>query len=273
MKINIHAGHNPDGKIACGSVGLIKESTEARKVKDEVARQLRQLGHTVYDCTCENGMSQNNVLASIVSSCNLHAVDLDVSVHFNSCVNDYAGDGKTTGAEVHIFSTDSKARPYAEKVCKAISGLGLRNRGVKISPNLYFLKRAKSPAMLIECCFVDDADDIKFYNYKSMATAIVYGITGKKAPGIKFELDKTYTAAKDCYLRIAPGAGSVKAHYSGLSNALKLKCRIASGGYAKFKKGKKFHLTEIRYIDSDIWGRMKSGFWVPMVYKGKTRAK
>ena len=34
MKFNIHAGHNPDGKIACGAIGLIKESTEARKVKD-----------------------------------------------------------------------------------------------------------------------------------------------------------------------------------------------------------------------------------------------
>ena len=33
MKINVHAGHNPDGKIDCGAVGLIKESTEARKVK------------------------------------------------------------------------------------------------------------------------------------------------------------------------------------------------------------------------------------------------
>ncbi len=27
MKINVHAGHNPDGKIACGAVGLKKEST------------------------------------------------------------------------------------------------------------------------------------------------------------------------------------------------------------------------------------------------------
>ena len=26
-KYNVHAGHNPDGKKACGAVGLIKEST------------------------------------------------------------------------------------------------------------------------------------------------------------------------------------------------------------------------------------------------------
>ena len=36
MKINVHAGHNPDGKVACGAVGLIKESTEVRAVKDKV---------------------------------------------------------------------------------------------------------------------------------------------------------------------------------------------------------------------------------------------
>lgn len=37
MKFNVHAGHNPDGKIACGACGLIKESTEARKVKKELS--------------------------------------------------------------------------------------------------------------------------------------------------------------------------------------------------------------------------------------------
>ena len=42
MKINVHAGHNPDGKIACGAVGLIKESTEARKVKKKVIKLLRK---------------------------------------------------------------------------------------------------------------------------------------------------------------------------------------------------------------------------------------
>ena len=47
MKFNVHAGHNPDGKIACGACGLIKESTEARKVKKEVVKLLRAKGHTV----------------------------------------------------------------------------------------------------------------------------------------------------------------------------------------------------------------------------------
>ena len=44
MRINVHAGHNPAGKVACGAVGLIQESVEDRRVKDDVISQLRQAG-------------------------------------------------------------------------------------------------------------------------------------------------------------------------------------------------------------------------------------
>ena len=83
MRINVHAGHNPDGKIACGSIGIIKESTEARKV-------------------------------------------------------------------------------------------------VKERRDLYVLRHTNAPAMLVECCFVDDKDDVKRYTAKKMAKAIADGIELKK---------------------------------------------------------------------------------------------
>ena len=179
MRINVHAGHNPDGKVACGAVGIIRESSEARRVKDEVIRQLRQLGHTVYDCTCESGTGQSDVLKRIVSACNAHTVDLDVSIHFNSGCGDRAGDGRTTGTEVFVYNSTSKAKGYAENVCRAIAGLGFKNRGVKYSKSLYVLKKTKAPAMLIECCFVDDRDDVQLYHCQKMASAIVLGLTGK----------------------------------------------------------------------------------------------
>lgn len=179
MKINVHAGHNPDGKIACGAVGLIKESTEARKVKKEVIRLLRKKGHKVYDCTCTNGTSQTDVLKQIVKKCNQHKVDLDISIHFNSGAADKKGNGKTTGTEVYVYSTKSAAYPVAERIDKAIAALGFRDRGVKVRTNLYVLHRTNSPAMLIECCFVDDKDDVKLYDAKKMAAAIVTGIFGQ----------------------------------------------------------------------------------------------
>lgn len=180
MRINVHAGHNPDGKVACGAVGFIQESTEARKVKDEVIRQLRQMGHTVYDCTCENGASQADVLTKIVNACNAHTVDLDVSIHFNAGAGDKNGNGQTTGTEVLVYSTAGGAKQAAESVCASISSLGFKNRGIKANTSLYFLRKTKAPAMLIECCFVDDRDDIQLYDAQKMAEAIVYGITGMK---------------------------------------------------------------------------------------------
>lgn len=183
MKINVHAGHNPDGKVACGAVGIIRESTEARRVKDEVISQLRQLGHTVKDCTVDNGTSQADVLTKIVNKCNegLWAADLDVSIHFNAGAGDRAGNGKTTGTEVLVYNQTSKARTYAQRICNEISALGFRNRGVKYSTSLYVLKKTKAPALLVECCFVDDKDDVQRYDYKTMAAAIVKGITGQTA--------------------------------------------------------------------------------------------
>ena len=180
MRINIHAGHNPDGMTACGAVGLIRESTEARAVKDRVVVQLTAMDHTVHDCTCNNGASQQDVLKRIVAACNAHEVDLDVSIHFNAAANPEP-DGKTTGTEVLVYDKTSKSVPWAQQIADSIAALGYRNRGVKERPGLYVLKHTKAPALLVECCFVDDPEDIAIYNADRMAAAIVAGITGQAA--------------------------------------------------------------------------------------------
>ena len=164
MRINIHAGHNPDEKIACGAVGLIKESTEARAIKDYVIKYLKSDGHTVYDCTVNDGKSAADVLKKIVTKCNTHTVDIDVSIHLNSGAGDKKGNGKSTGVEVLIYSNDSKAKDEAERVCKKLATLGFKNRGVKVRPDLYVLRKSEHPAMLIEVCFCDDKDDVKIFN-------------------------------------------------------------------------------------------------------------
>lgn len=180
MRINVHAGHNPDGMTACGAVGLIRESTEARAVKDRVMAQLTAMGHTVHDCTCNNGAGKEDVLKRIVAACNNHDVDLNVSIHFNAAANPEP-DGKTTGTEVLVYDNASPAVPWAQQIADSIAALGYRNRGIKDRPGLYVLKHTKAPALLVECCFVDDPDDVAIYNADRMAAAIVAGITGQAA--------------------------------------------------------------------------------------------
>ena len=198
MKINIHAGHNPDGKIACGAVGLVKESTEARTVKDKVIQYLKKAGHTVYDCTCNDGVSQSDVLKKIVAKCNAHKVDLDVSIHFNSGANDKKGDGKSKGVEVLVYSEKSKSFDAAKRVCDKLSTLGLKNRGVKVRDDLYFLKHTNASALLIEVAFTDDFDDVEIYkkNVNKIAKYIAESLVNKTIEENKTE-NKNITLDKE----------------------------------------------------------------------------
>ena len=180
VKYNVHAGHCPQGKGASGATGFLKESVEDRKVKDEVIRLLKGQGHTVYDCTCDTAESQSGCLDKIVSKCNRHSVKRDISIHLNSGRNDQRGDGATGGVEVYVYSGSSEACNDAEKICVAVSkALGIANRGVKINTSLRVLRTTKSPALLVECCFVDDKDDFEHWDAKKCAAAIVKGLTGK----------------------------------------------------------------------------------------------
>ena len=66
MIINVHGGHS----LKCrGASGLLDEVNEDRKVKNKVIELLRANGHTVYDCTDDNGKDQNSNLKAIVSKC------------------------------------------------------------------------------------------------------------------------------------------------------------------------------------------------------------
>lgn len=171
MNFNVHGGHS----LKCrGASGLLDEVNEDRKVKNKVIELLRANGHTVYDCTDDNGKDQNSNLKAIVNKCNDHKVDLDVSIHLN------AGGG--TGTEVYVYSDNSKAKDEAERIVKNISNtLGIRNRGVKTSTKLYVLRKTNSPALLVECCFVDNAIDKVKWNADKCAKAIVEGIIGVRA--------------------------------------------------------------------------------------------
>ena len=165
---NVHAGHN--FKVS-GSSGYFSETTESRNVKNAVISKLQSLDYKVYDCTDDSGKTQNENLKNIVSKCNDHAADLNISIHFN------ASNGQGHGVEVLQYS--NKTKTAAQNICNAIAQLGFKNRGVKDRTDLYVLKHTKAPAILIECCFCDSAIDAGLYNCETMASAIVKGLTGE----------------------------------------------------------------------------------------------
>lgn len=185
---NVHAGHNPAGKVACGAADLLDESRENRLVKGELINYLRQYGNTAYDCTEDNGKNQRDVLEKIVKKCNAHTVDFDFSLHLNSGRNDDTGDGRPGGVECHISADNKGKKAVAERILSKMEGIGFRRHdsGIVIRNDLYVLNHTKAPAILIEICFVDDRDDYNQYmkaGYKTVARAIAEGIMNKTISG------------------------------------------------------------------------------------------
>lgn len=218
MKIGIDMGHTLSGE-GTGSQGCgYKEQNLTRELGKIVIEILKKEGHTIYDCTVDKSSNNAQQLIDRVNKANKQPLDLFVSIHFNACVNDVKGDGRTTGTEVLLHSMSSKAKPYAERIVKKIANVGLKNRGVK-THNAYVLKHTKAPALLIETCFIDDRDDMNVYlkSPRKVAKAIVEGI-----------LDKTITdvveTPKNGFYRVLVGS------YKDKNNAIKRQEELKSKG-------------------------------------------
>ena len=252
MIFTVHGGHN---RKAPGTSYLLDEVTEDRKIKDLVISKLKSLGHTVYDCTDDEGASKSTCLANIAKKCNSHVdADLNISIHLNSCVNDLEGDGTTTGTEVWVYKKGNTASSYAERVCEAISELGYRNRGVKASTGLYILRHTKKPTILIECCFLDDADDVRIYNAEAMATAIVKGITGQVV-GFTEHHD-TASSSSGYLVKVTASTLNVRSDASA-SSAITVKVH----------NGEVYTIVEEKMNGSTPWGKLKSGAgWICLNY-------
>lgn len=248
MNFNIHAGHNPDGKIACGASGYIKESTEARNVVRDVIAELKRRGHNGFDCTCNNGTGQTDVLRKICSKANTRTVDCDVSIHFNS------SNGQGNGTEV-LYKTSNGSK-WATKVQKSIvKGCGFKDRGIKKRDNLYYLNNTKNVAILIEVCFVDNKADVNKYNSKKVAKAIVDGLVGEEKGSVKMDKVIAYVGDID---KVAATILNWKLKDYTLKDANTIKGKsitnlVVVGGGAE----KVFPAAKIRFVGKDRFDTVK----------------
>ena len=241
---NVHAGHN--FKVP-GASGIFSETEEDRKVKDAVISKLRQLGNTVYDCTDNDGVTQSQNLTNIVRNCNAHNVDLDISIHFN------ASDGNGHGTEVYLYG-NGRHREAGERIVEEIAKLGFRNRGVKDGSRLYVVTNTKALALLIECCFCDNAEDARIYNAEAMAAAIVKGITGQTVKPIhpaKTPTNGRHEIVVECTADVLNRRKdpSLNAEIVGKEN-----------------KGYQNKIVEKRYNDGMWWFKDVAGYWISSNY-------
>lgn len=175
MKILLIAGHGQGdpGACACG----YQEATLTREIVSLLKNKLSSFADVSVFDTSKN---MYKYLKS-GSSYNFQAFDYVFEIHFNAGVGDISGNGKTTGVEI-LVHTSERGVSVEQGILNNITALGFKNRGVKTRSNLLVMNTCKGKQgvsyALLETCFIDDLDDMKRYQAKKneIADSITKGI-------------------------------------------------------------------------------------------------
>lgn len=189
MKISERGGHNFQ---ATGAVGLINETVEDRKVLASAYKYTKAAGHDVLNVTPGNCDANTDLILG-VNKAESFGAELFLSFHFDKCYDEYNG---ALGVACWICAEGGKAEKYARSIVNTIaSGTGLINRGVKVNPRLYELRKTSMPAVIVEVCFCEATEDVRIYKEKGsdlIGKLIAEGvckIAGGQVPGVVPETD------------------------------------------------------------------------------------
>jgi len=159
-KIYIDQGHNPEAPNT-GAVGNgLREQDVTYRVGQDLAALLRRSGN--WDVRLSRptpetqlGTSNASSLRARVDDANSWGADYFISVHTNASTNP-----SVSGVEAYAYSRPSRAFELGEDIVQGIVNVtGLRDRGMKVRPSLYVLKRTRMPAVLAEIGFISNPGD------------------------------------------------------------------------------------------------------------------
>lgn len=279
MKILLISGHGAGDSGACAKIKgkTYKEAEETIVMVKKIKEQLAP-----YDVTVDLYPTDRNAYEDAKAGClkvDFLKYDYVLEIHFNACVNDLKGNGKTTGTEAFITTSD-KTNKAEKNILSCLSALGFVNRGVK-SHNWTVINRAKingADSCLLEVCFIDDADDMAIYtkNKDNVAKAIALGVVKtyslkkKSTSGTaKSESTTTKSTTKTAMKTVAaaksyskPLAGSYKVTASSLNMRLSPSTENDSNIVTYIKKGE----TVTCY---GYYTNAEGMNWFLVVYNGK----
>lgn len=169
--IAVDIGHNV--AVDSGSTtNLVSEDKLTKEVGMELIDMLEKEGFRVINVT-PSPNEVNSVTESLnkrITKANENNVDLFVSVHFNS-----ASSEKAQGTEVFYYNKTEETEKIGKSIISNFNQYGFKDRGLK-KANFYVLKNAKMPALLVECAFIKNVDDMSKYDPYKMAENIFNGI-------------------------------------------------------------------------------------------------
>ncbi|MBO5294913.1 MAG: N-acetylmuramoyl-L-alanine amidase [Clostridia bacterium] len=164
-KIYIDQGHNPENPNAGAEGNGLREQTITYRIGQELAALLRadpdfEVRLSRPTPTTALGTSNSTSLQARVNDANAWGADYFISLHTNA-----SSLPEATGVEAFAYSSPSRAFSLGEDIVQNLSQTtGLRDRGMKVRPGLYVLRRTNMPAVLVEMGFISNPTDASLMN-------------------------------------------------------------------------------------------------------------
>lgn len=164
-KIYIDQGHNPENPNAGAEGNGLREQDLTYRTGVELAALLRadpafEVRLSRPTPTATLGSSNVTSLQARVRDANAWGADYFISLHANAASSPLA-----SGTEAFVYARGSRAFGLGIDVLEGIAAeTGLRNRGVKIRPGLYVLRKTAMPALLVELGFISNPNDAALMN-------------------------------------------------------------------------------------------------------------
>lgn len=160
IKIYVDQGHNPVNPNAGAEGNGLREQDLVYRIGQDLAALLRRNGN--FDVRLSRptadtqiGSSNNTSLRLRVSDANAWGADYFISLHTNASEN-----ASASGSEAFAYARGTPAFRLGEDILAGLAETtGLRNRGMKVRPSLYVLKKTTMPAVLVELGFITNARD------------------------------------------------------------------------------------------------------------------
>ena len=160
IKIFVDQGHNPQNPNAGAEGNGLREQDITYRVGEELAALLRanpafevRLSRPTPET--ELGTSNTTSLQRRVQDANAWGADYFISIHTNA-----SSIPSASGVEAFVYERGTPAFRLGEDMMASLSAAtGLSDRGTKVRPGLYVLRRTAMPAVLVELGFITNQSD------------------------------------------------------------------------------------------------------------------
>ena len=165
IKIYIDQGHNPENPNAGAEGNGLKEQDITYRVGKALGDLLRanpnfEVRESRPTPTTSLGTTNTTSLQARVRDANAWGADYFLSLHTHSASNPAA-----TGSEAFSYASGTRAYRLGSDILVGLTNAtGLRNRGMKVRPGLYVLRRTSMPAVLLELGFLSNPNDAALMN-------------------------------------------------------------------------------------------------------------